>query len=500
MKPTFFILLLLLSHEVLGQTNRPNIVLILADDLGYGDVEHLNPGAKTKTPNIDRLAQTGMTFTNAHAPSAVCTPTRYALLTGRYSWRSQLKQGVLHGYSPPLLEAGRETIASMLQKKGYVTACVGKWHLGLNWQPKDPNQPLTVGKVYPGSANVDFSKPAEGPRLAGFDESFIIPASLDMEPYCFVKNGRVVGTPMQPYAGEPQTTDGRAINRFHRAGVIAEGFTVENTLPTFVSEAEKFIRQHTRNRNAARPFFLYLPLNSPHTPWVPVAPFKGSSQVGLYGDFVAQTDAAVGRIVGLLDSLKLSENTLVIFTSDNGAYWWQPEIDQFQHRANANWRGRKADIYEGGHREPFFVKYPGYIRAGSQSGQAFCLTDIFATVADIVQAPLDNHTAEDSYSFWPVWRGKQTGQPVRESVIHQSADGMLAVRHGDWKWAEALGSGGFTEPKREKAPPGSPTGQLYNLKNDPGETNNLARKYPQKAKELAGLLDRIREQGYSVSR
>lgn len=302
-----FVLLLLcffVSPLVFGQNKSPNIVLIMADDLGFGDVGYLNPDAKTKTPNIDALGRAGMSFNNAHSPSAVCTPTRYALLTGRYSWRSRMKQGVLHGYSPPLIEENRETIASMLQKKGYQTASVGKWHLGLDWQSKNQGEKADKGGVYPDGSNVDFSKIALGPKLAGFDYSYIIPASLDMEPYCFVKNGQVLGLPMKSYAGEPELTEGRHINRFHRGGVIAQDFTVENTLPTFVTEAEGFIR-----KNKEKSFFLYFPLSSPHTPWVPVAPFKGSSQVGLYGDFVAQTDAAVGRIVALLDSLNLSKKT-----------------------------------------------------------------------------------------------------------------------------------------------------------------------------------------------
>lgn len=485
------LILFFVSSLVFGQNKKPNIVLIMADDLGYGDVGYLNPDAKTKTPHLDALAKAGMSFTNAHSPSAVCTPTRYALLTGHYSWRSAMKKGVLHGYSPPLIEVGRETIATMLQKQGYQTACVGKWHLGLDWQPKMAGEKVDKGGVYPDGSNVDFGKTALGPKLAGFDYSYIIPASLDMEPYCFVRNGQVLGLPMQPYAGEPALTEGRHINRFHRGGVIAQDFTIENTLPTFVNEAEGFIQ-----KNKDKPFFLYLPLNSPHTPWVPVAPFKGSSQVGLYGDFVAQTDAAVGRLVALLDSLNLSKNTLIVFTSDNGAYWRQPEIDQFDHRANADWRGMKADIYEGGHREPFFVKWPGQIKPGSLTDQALCLTDIFASVASIVDASLSKNTAEDSFNFWPVWSGKNN-KKVRESIIHQSGDGMLALREGDWKYVEALGSGGFTEPKRAEAKTGEPNGQLYNLKNDPAETDDLVGKDAARAKALAAKLEKIRNQGFS---
>ena len=485
------LLLLLVASSGFSQSKNPNIVLIMADDLGFGDVGYLNPDAKTKTPHIDALAKAGMSFTNAHSPSAVCTPTRYALLTGRYSWRSRMKQGVLHGYSPPLIEEGRETIASMLQKQGYQTACIGKWHLGLDWQTKKVDAKADKEGVYPDGNNVDFAKSAPGPKLAGFDESFIIPASLDMEPYCFVRNGEVLGLPMQPYAGEPELTEGRHINRFHRGGVIAQDFTIESTLPTFVNETEDFVKE-----NKDKPFFLYFPLNSPHTPWVPVAPFKGSSKVGLYGDFVAQTDAAVGRIVALLDSLNLSENTLVIFTSDNGAYWRQPEIDQFNHRANADWRGMKADIYEAGHREPFFVKWPGQIKPSTKTDQAFCLTDVFASLASIVNVSISKNTAEDSFNFWPVWNGKST-RTVRESIIHQSGDGMLAIREGDWKYVEALGSGGFTEPKRVEAQLGQPSGQLYNLSSDPGETKDLKKKNADKAKELAARLEKIRNLGYS---
>lgn len=485
--------LLFAINFTLFAQNKPNIVLIMADDMGYGDVEILNKIAKTKTPYINLLAKQGMTFTDAHSPSSVCTPTRYGLLTGRYAWRSKLKTGVLWGYSKPLIEPQRETMATFLQKNGYNTACFGKWHLGLNWQAKDASKPMVYGKeTDPDSINIDFSRLVSGVKQAGFNEHLVIPASLDMQPYCFIKNEKVLGLPMLPYAGEAPPQPSRLDGRFHRKGMIANNFTIENALPTFVNEAENFIKRNTKN-----PFFLYLPLNSPHTPWAPGHSFKGKSPIGIYGDFVAQTDDAVGSIMKLLDSLKLSENTIVIFTSDNGAYWDDAAIKKLGHAANGEFRGQKGDTYEAGHHVPFFVKWSGKIKPNTSTKQLVCLTDIFATVADILKNPMTENSCEDSFSFLPTLVQKKPQSTVREVIVHHSSDSMFVIRQGNWKLIMGLGSGGFTKPAREKVQSGGPAGQLYHLKTDPKESKNLWIENQNIVWQLTSLLNNYKEKGNS---
>jgi len=452
----------------------PNIVLILADDLGYGDLHCYNKHSKIPTPNLDRLAAQSMRFTDAHTPCAVCTPTRYGLLTGRYCWRTSLKRGVLNGYSPFLIEPKRLTVASLLKQHGYVTAGIGKWHLGL-------------GK----EAKTAYSKPLRpGPRSVGFDWYFGIPASLDMPPYVFIENEGVTEAPTA-------TIEGRKLNHqegdFWRAGAIAPHFKHIDVLPILTTKALDFIRK----QSAAKPFFLYFALTAPHTPWMPTAEFLGKSQAGRYGDFVVQVDASVGRVLQALEDGKLSDNTLVIFTSDNGAPWTPEDIATWGHRANGDLRGQKADIWEGGHRVPFLVRWPGHIAAGSTSKELICLTDVLATLAAVVGAKLPDEAGEDSYNILPVLRGAKLDKPIREAIVHHSGDGTFAIRQGPWKLALALGSHGFSAPRDIKPKPGEAQGQLYNLDDDPREQNNLWLQKPEIVQRLTTLLEKYKRQGHS---
>ena len=454
----------------------PNIVYILADDLGWGDLRCYNPKSGVPTPNADRLASQAMRFTDMHSPSAVCTPTRYGIMTGRYCWRSSLKKGVLNGYSPNLIEGGRMTVPDMLKSQGYYTAGLGKWHLGLGNNEK-----------------TDFAKPLRpGPATHGFDYYYGIPASLDMDPYVYFENDRTVAQPTETTPGENKP---RGV--FWRGGGIAPGFSVPGVLPNLTDKAVSVLQ--ARAKTPSQPFFLYLALTAPHTPWVPEERFRGKSQAGTYGDFVAAVDDTLGRVMKALDETGLASNTLVIFTSDNGADWKVEDKAQFPHRANADWRGEKADIWDGGHRIPFLARWPGKIKPGSVSGQLGCLTDLMATAAAITGYKLPATAAEDSFNLLPVLKGKTT-KPVRDSIVHHSVDGIFSIRKGEWKLELGLGSGGFTKPAKEEPVPGGPTGQLYNLAQDPGETRNLWSERQDIVKTLSDLLLKQQAQGFSAIR
>lgn len=455
-----------------AQTSKPNIVLILADDLGWGDIRRYFPEAVVRTPRMDQLADEGVRFTDAHSPSSVCTPTRYGLLTGRYCWRTSLKRGVLNGESPSLIEPGRTTLASMLKAQGYRTGGFGKWHLGLG----------NAGKT-------DYSKDlTPGPLDFGFDEYFGIPASLDMPPYVFVDGRRVEEPPTKMIGDNGQPLRGP----FWRGGPIAPSFRMEDVLPKITSRACDFIGK------SSQPFFAYVPLAAPHTPWVPNAEFQKTSNAGLYGDFVGEVDHSVGRILDAVKAAGAERNTLVILTSDNGAPWSQPDIDASNgHRANAYWRGQKADIFEAGHRVPFIVKWPGQTPAGTTSEALVCLTDVFATLAEITGRRLEDNEGEDSFSFLEALRG---GKGSRDAAVHHSAQGMFALRYGSLKYIEGLGSGGFTKPQTVKPGPGEPPGRLYDLAADPRETTDLYRKRPEDVARLSALLHTIRSQDRSRPR
>ena len=471
----------------------PNIVIILADDMGFGDVRALNPKSKIATPNLDRLHEEGCTFLDAHSPSSVCTPTRYSLLTGRYSWRTPMKRGVLQGYSKPMLEPDRVTIASKLKAAGYQTGIVGKWHLGMEMPMKQNDADVPQFKGDPG---IDFAgQISDSPIHHGFDYYFGVSASLDMAPYVYIRNDRFTALPtvQQPAVKFPH---------FVRRGPRAEDFVIDECLDRLVDEATTFIRDKSADDES--PYFLYVPFTAPHKPTQPNDKFRGTTELGPYGDFIAQVDDAVGQILSAVRAGSAGNNrkTMLVFTSDNGSYmhrYDQPRKDHVDdtnvqgfraenHQANGPWRGTKADIYEAGHRVPFFVYWPGTVPAGSVARETVCHVDLFATCAEIIGQPLTDDEAEDSFSILKMAEGDKTAtRPV--PVIHQAVSGMLAIRDGDWKMIAGNGSGGREKPagKMDEGP-----FMLFNLQTDPGETNDLAEQHPDVLKKLTDKLAKIR--------
>lgn len=468
----------------------PNIVYILADDLGYGDVSCLNPQSRINTPHHDRLAREGIRFTDAHSSSAVCTPTRYSVLTGRYCWRTRLTRGVLWGYSPPLVEPGRTTVASLLRAAGYATACVGKWHLGLGWPTREGVE--LVDPPVPDDPGVLWDQPlTAGPHTVGFDYSCIIPASLDMSPYCYIENGRVIEPAMRTCVERPRPV-------MYRGGLISVGFEHETCLLELTRRAEQWIADQAWTA-PDQPFFLYFPMPSPHTPHLPRAPFVGATGIGPYGDFVTEHDWSVGQILAVLDRCGLVENTLVIVTSDNGAHKSPLNLEsRFGHYCSHIYRGQKSDAWDGGHRVPFLARWPGVIKPGSTCEQTICLTDLLATAAAITGQPLADDAGEDSADMLLCLRGEAHDRPLREATVHHSVDGLFAIRQGPWKLILAHGSGGWSLP--ESKAQDRPARQLYNLDDDPGEQHNLVDRHPSIVADLEATLERYRRSGRSVWR
>jgi arylsulfatase A-like enzyme len=472
------------ADEIQTRQDAPNIVFILADDLGYGDLSCLNPQSKIQTPRLDRIAAEGMTFTDAHTPSSVCSPTRYGVLTGRYCWRTRLKSGVLLGYDRPLIEPGRLTVASLLKRQGYRTGAVGKWHLGLGWQLKN-GKPLPERDQIADDPGIDYARPIQGgPTALGFDYYFGISASLDMAPYCFIENDRVTKMPTE-------TSEGREFPENWRKGPRSPGFDHGDVLPELTRRAVAFIE---RESPSPAPFFLYLPLSAPHTPVLPNAEFAGRSRAGNYGDFVVEVDAAVGQVVDALARQGVADRTLLIVTSDNGSTMTiRPDFQKYGHATNYHFRGQKSDAWEGGHRVPFLVRWPGKVKAGTKCNATICLTDLMATCADLVGAALPAEAGEDSVSFLPCLLGEAEG-PIRETIVHHSINGTFAIRQGPWKLILCRGSGGWSLPEK-KVPADTPPGQLYNLDEDIGEMKNLYRERPEIVGRLEDLLQRCEEQG-----
>ncbi len=448
----------------------PNVVVILADDLGYGDIERYNPESKIPTRNLNRLADEGMRFTDAHSPSSVCSPTRYGLLTGRYAWRTSLQRGVLSASSPSLIDTARLTLTRLFKDHGYATGAVGKWHLGFG------SRDSTL-----------YSEPLDpGPNALGFDYFFGFPTSNN-PPFVYVVNRGVEAEPTEWTEASLHRRQGG--EGYWRAGPIAPGFRHVDVLPRVEEEALGFIQR----RGGEGPFFLYVPLSAPHTPWLPLSEFAGKSGAGNYGDFVVQVDHVVGNIVRALDDLP--RETLLIFTSDNGAHWLASERMEYGHDANGPWRGQKADIWEGGHRVPFIVRWPGHVEEGTVSDVLVSLTDIMATAASLLGAELPRGAAEDSNDFLPVLTGFGPGS--RTAMIQHSMNGTFAMRSGDWKLILGLGSGGFTHPRSINPGPGDPAGQLYNLVSDPAEEQNLYGSHPEVVEHLTALLKQYKREGRS---
>ncbi len=496
--PLRFLLLLPLCVLALANlpaqaAETPNIIIILADDQGFGDVSALNPESKIPTPHVDRLAKEGMAFTDGHTSSSVCTPTRYSLLTGRYHWRSRLQRGVLGGFSRPLITPDTLTIAGLLKQKGYHTACVGKWHLGMDWPLKGggyADDQGNFGKIadFPDAWNVDYEKPiANGPTARGFDYYFGISASLDMFPYVYIEND---------HATQPATVE----KAFHRPGPAAEDFEAVDVLPRLTDVVLDYIGERAADAKAGKPFFLYFPLNAPHTPIVPTEEWVGKSGINIYADFVLQVDETVRQVLEALDKNELTNDTLIVFTTDNGC---SPaaKINELQaagHEPSYIYRGHKADIFDGGHRVPFLVRWPGHVAPGTRSAQLVSQVDLMATAADIVGVPLPENAGVDSVSILSAMLGTDK-EPIREALVHQSINGAFAIRQGDWKLNLCPGSGGWSSPRpgREDLS-GLPKYQLYNMADDPGETNNLQAEHPDIVANLEGLLRTYIDRGRST--
>lgn len=468
----------------------PNIIVVLADDLGYGDISSFNPEGKIPTPHIDQLSQEGMRFTDAHTSSSVCTPTRYGLLTGRYNWRTRLRRGVLNGRSDALIPTDRTTVASMLQDHGYHTGFIGKWHLGWNWAKKE------TGPAGQGQQDniIDFSLPVtHNPNDLGFTEAYGHSGSLDMPPYVYVHNGMATALP-------DTVTVNKGKYSWWREGPTAPDFVHEEVTPHFFSRAIAYVKSRAQEPD---PFFLYLALPSPHTPILPTEPWQGKSGLNPYGDFVMMVDDYMGKLIAALDDAGISEQTLMIFTSDNGC---SPEANfdllaTFGHDPSYIFRGHKADIFEGGHRVPFIAKWPGKITPGSVSDEVVCTTDLMATFADVVGYSLEDNEGEDSYSLLPVMTGAAWDPPLREATVHHSIRGEFAIRKGDWKLITCPGSGGWSFPRpgrNDDVLETLPPVQLYNLADDPAETTNLYAQYPDKVSELKTLLLQYIDQGRST--
>ncbi len=471
------------GSKIENLADRPNIVIILADDLGYGDLSCLNSASRIKTPFMDQIARQGMVFTSAHSPSAVSSPTRYGILTGEYCFRSPLKSGVLTGYSPRLIDAKKTTIAEMIRLAGYQTACIGKWHLGLDWARKDSSLPMIIGDPWnrPNTRNIDYSAAVGGgPDANGFDYSYIIPSSLDITPYIYLRNGKSIAKVADTISGRDNP---RGI--FYRSGDIQEGFKLETVLETLTSEAIGYLKQQSASKS---PFLLYFPLTAPHEPWLPSDPYKGKSGAGTYGDFVNQVDDCVGRVLATLEEQHLDKNTIVIVTSDNGSNWTPEDIKIWNHKGNWIFRGQKSDIWEGGHHIPLLVRWPGKISEGRVSDQLVCLTDFFATFAELTNYKRNQDEGPDSFSFLSVLTGKEPASPLRTSIIHHSISGMFAITSGNWKFIDGKGSGGWSEKGR----PEDPAGQLYNMKSDPSEKNNLFDQNPDIVRDLKNQLNDIK--------
>lgn len=455
----------------------PNIVYILADDLGYGDVSCNVEEPIFRTPHIDSMAMRGMRFTDAHSNS-VCTPTRYTILTGRYSWRTRLKQGVTWSYDLPLIDKDRSTVADILGGQGYHTAAIGKWHLGLGWQE--------------GGDSVNITAPlSPSPMDLGFDYFFGITASLDIPPYIYIENDRSTSMTID-------SIEGRSGKEFWRAGPIGHDFKHVEVLPVLTQKAVEYIDERS---GQADPFFLYLPLPAPHTPILPTDGFAGKSGTNEYGDFVLMVDDVVGQVVSALRRNGILENTLLIFTSDNGCSPMAnfEELASFGHYPGGPFRGGKADIYEAGHRVPLVVQWPAKIVPRSTSDQLTGLVDLMATAADLVGDSLAADEGEDSYSILSSLLEDESTAPKRTDIIHHSINGSFAIRKDSWKLAFCPGSGGWSSPTpKEAADAQLPPLQLFDLASDPGEQRNVVEDNSDRVEELTALITKQIEEGRST--
>lgn len=452
---------------------KPNVIYILADDMGYGDVSAFNERCGFQTPSLDELCREGMSFYDAHSTSAVCTPSRYSILTGQYCWRSMLKKDVLQGYDKPIIEESTRTVAGFLKRQGYRTACIGKWHLGLNWTLKDGED----------KCSVDFTKPVgDGPTARGFDYFYGISASLDMPPYVYIENDHVSALPDRIESNEWDR--GNSYNKkMFRQGPVGRDFHHEEVLEHLL---EKTIQVLERWKE--EPFFVYFPLTAPHGPILPTTEFEGKSGTTEYGDFVLMCDMVVGKINEWLKRHHLEEDTILIFTSDNGGapranY---PELAQYGHNPSYIFRGAKFDIFEGGHRIPLIVKWKNQICPGSVSKSMTSLMDLYATLADILDVPLEEGEAKDSISAYSLWKGAKEGK--RQYMILHSVNGSFSIRNNKWKLIMCPDSGGKSSPLPGDVPSHFPDRQLYSMNEDVRERKNVIMAHPEIEAELLKVL------------
>lgn len=473
----------------------PNIVILYADDMGYGDLGVQNPESKIPTPNLDRLAAEGLRFTDAHSSSGICTPSRYALLTGRHHWRKF--HGIVNAFGPSVFAADRLTLPEMLRAREYRTACIGKWHLGWDWAAlRRPDAEADPRAGYAPDA-FDWDKPIpDGPLAHGFDHYFgdDVP---NFPPYGWIRDDRLVDAPTLPLQVTPEPDEGSAECR---PGPMVAGWRLDAVMPRLMREAVAWI---DGRKGRSEPFFLYLPFTSPHAPIVPAPEFRGRSGAGPYGDYVAQTDAAVGAVLAALERNRFTDRTLVLFTSDNGPEHYAYErTRRYEHRSTGPLRGLKRDLWEGGHRVPFIVRWPGKVVSGGVCPALVGQVDWMATVAAIVDFPLPVDAAEDSFDLLPLLRGEVS--QVRDFHIHNTRAHEYAIRQGNWVLIDAP-SGAVTrvpawyDEANDYAPDDSPAA-LYDLREDLAQRRNLLAEHPARAAELRALLTRIREQGFSAPR
>ncbi len=467
------------------ENHNPNVIYILADDMGYGDLSANNEKCPFQTTNLDRLCKNGVRFTDAHASSAVCTPSRYSILTGRYNWRSRLKSYVVGGYSPALIEDNRYTVANLFRDQGYQTAIIGKWHLGMSFA----TLPDFVEKPdFDACEGVDYSSPiGRSPITNGFDYYYGISGSLDMPPYIYIENDRFTKLPDHVTEGHDK--------KFWRKGPTAPGFVHENVLDELTNKVLDKIDEYRE-----KPFFIYFPMPAPHTPILPAEQFRGKSGTNEYGDFVLHCDDVVGRVVKKLKETGLYDNTIIVYTSDNGCSPMAnyEELKAAGHNPSYVFRGTKSDIYEGGHRIPLIVQWPNKIPEGQHCDKVVCLCDFMATMADYFGVALPDSVGEDSVSNLPLWYHAD-GKEVRKDIVHQSIDGSLSIRRGNYKLEMCPGSGGWSDPVPGKEDKTLSRFQLYDLSTDIGEKVNIIEQHKEEAKELRNMLKQYIINGRSTA-
>jgi arylsulfatase A-like enzyme len=485
----------------LSDTKLPNILIIYADDMGYGDLNCQNQDSKIPTPHLDQLASEGMRFTDAHSSSGICSPSRFALLTGTYHWRRQ--HGIVGAFGEPFFKDTDVTLPRVLKSKGYTTACIGKWHLGWDWEFK--NEPsgevMQWGrkrKVYlPG--DIDWSKPiAGGPLERGFDYYFG-DGTINFPPYAWVENDRIVEAPTEELDIHNIGFDTKEGEWEFRPGPLVKGWNPYEVLPTLTKKAVAWILE----RDEDQPFFLYFALPSPHAPIIPNDEFDGTSQAGAYGDFMVQTDWVAGEVLQALEAKGVEDNTIVIFSSDNGPerYAWA-RAETYGHFSMGDFRGLKRDVWEGGHHVPFIFKWPGFVEAGSVSDEVISQVDIMATIASITGTELPADAAPDSYNLLQVLKGETYDSPLREATVQNTSEKKWGIRQGPWFYINSSSGEHSKMPESFKKLKGytdfDTPGILFNLESDPEQRVNLYNKYPERIAAMDSLLQEYREKGYSA--